>query len=270
MASSILPAEGVTIEFIARCLARVLLQPVVTGALFLASLRAPSRYREIVNLLSKDRINPTYLSRTIVALIAAGVTYRLNNAIARRVLNNWTSDNTWNWDREIVLVTGGCSGIGEVVVRKLSERNIKVAIFDVAEPRSPLPPRVSFYKVDITSSEAIQEAAQKVRKEIGDPTVLVNNAGIGANKPILSETEAQIRATFNVNIVAHFLLVREFVPYMIKQDHGHIVTIASMASFVVHASNVDYACTKAAALAFHEGLAQELKAKYHAKKVRTT
>jgi all-trans-retinol dehydrogenase (NAD+) len=48
------------------------------------------------------------------------------------------------------------------------------------------------------------------------------------------------------------------------------VTIASVASFVTVAQNVDYSCTKASALAFHEGLAQELKFRYGADKVRTT
>ncbi|OKO97743.1 hypothetical protein PENSUB_9669 [Penicillium subrubescens] len=57
---------------------------------------------------------------------------------------------------------------------------------------------------------------------------------------------------------------------MVKQNHGHILTVASMASFVTQGKNVSYACTKAAALSFHEGLAQELKHRYNAPKVRTT
>ncbi len=112
--------------------------------------------------------------------------------------------------------------------------------------------------------------AQKIRKDHGDPTVLINNAGIGLNKTILDETEAELRRVFDVNTISHFLLVQEFLPAMIARNHGHVVTIASMASFVVHAQNVDYTCTKASSLAFHEGLAQELKSRYNANKIRTT
>ncbi len=65
-------------------------------------------------------------------------------------------------------------------------------------------------------------------------------------------------------------MVKEFIPAMIKKNHGHVVTIASMASYVVHARNVDYACTKASAVAFHEGLSSELKNRYNAPSVRTT
>lgn len=129
---------------------------------------------------------------------------------------------------------------------------------------------VYFYQVDITSSEKIRDVAEKIRKDHGDPTVLINNAGVGSNKTILDETEAEMRLVFEVNTIAHFLLVKELIPAMIKRDHGHIVTVASMASFMVHAQNVDYACSKASALAFHEGLSQELKSRYNAKNVRTT
>lgn len=87
---------------------------------------------------------------------------------------------------------------------------------------------------------------------------------------MLTISETLVRKVFDVNIISHFLLLKEFLPAMVTQNHGHIVTLASMASFMVQASNVDYACTKAATLAFHEGLNQELKLLYKAPAVRTT
>lgn len=86
---------------------------------------------------------------------------------------------------------------------------------------------------------------------------------------VLDVSEEQIRKIFDVNIIAHFLLVKEFLPAMIERDHGHIITVASLASFVTGVRNVDYSCTKVGALAFHEGLAQELRHVYNARKVRT-
>jgi short-subunit dehydrogenase len=65
-------------------------------------------------------------------------------------------------------------------------------------------------------------------------------------------------------------MVKEFVPSMIEKNHGHIITTASMASYVALGGMTDYACTKASALAFHEGLGQELKYYHKAPKVRTT
>jgi all-trans-retinol dehydrogenase (NAD+) len=57
---------------------------------------------------------------------------------------------------------------------------------------------------------------------------------------------------------------------MTKKNHGHIVTIASTGSFYSQAQNVSYACSKAAAMAFHEGLGQELRARFDAPRIRTS
>lgn len=166
-------------------------------------------------------------------------------------------------------MTGGSSGIGEPMVRKFAKNSIKVVALGINPPKTPFPANVFFYKVDVTSPDAVREAAQRIRQEVGDPTVLINNAGIGTGQTILDGAEGQITSTFKVNIISHFWLVREFLPYMVKRDHGHIVTVASLASFVVMAGNVDYSCTKAAALALHEGLMQELKHRCKARRVRT-
>ena len=131
-------------------------------------------------------------------------------------------------------------------------------------------PNVHFYIGDVTTTEGIKSFASTIRNTHGNPTILFNNAGIGGGGTILSEPEATIRHVFAVNTLSHFLTVKEFVPAMIAANHGHIITTASMASFATLGGMVDYACTKASALAFHEGLAQELKSYHDAPRVRTT
>ncbi|KAL8772153.1 MAG: hypothetical protein Q9209_002588 [Squamulea sp. 1 TL-2023] len=128
---------------------------------------------------------------------------------------------------------------------------------------------VSFFKCDISSPEEVSTCASKVRSEIGVPTVLINNAGTGAGLPILDTTEESVSKVFEVNILSHFRLIREFVPAMVAANHGTIVTIASIAAAVPAPNIVPYSCSKSAAVALHEGLAAELKVRYNAPKVRT-
>lgn len=130
-------------------------------------------------------------------------------------------------------------------------------------------PYVFFYQTDITSQAALKQVADQIRKDHGDPTVLINNAGVASEGTILDKSDEKIRRTMEVNTLAHFWTVREFLPSMIKRDHGHIVTVASLASFVSFVEGVDYSCSKASALAFHEGLTQEIRYNYGARKVRT-
>ncbi|ENH98580.1 hypothetical protein COCC4DRAFT_155403 [Bipolaris maydis ATCC 48331] len=129
---------------------------------------------------------------------------------------------------------------------------------------------VFYYTTDITSNKAIIESSERIRQDHGNPSVLINNAGVANGKTILEESEDERRRVFNVDILAHFSLVREFLPDMIKHNHGHIVTVASTASFLARPQLVSYSCCKTALIAFHEGLSQELRMRHNARKVRTT
>jgi all-trans-retinol dehydrogenase (NAD+) len=78
-----------------------------------------------------------------------------------------------------------------------------------------------------------------------------------------------VRFTFDVNTLSHYWTVKEFLPAMVAADHGMVVTVTSYAAYMTVPDMVDYAATKHAALAFHEGLTAELKTRYNAPKVRT-
>lgn len=130
-------------------------------------------------------------------------------------------------------------------------------------------PNVYFYKCDVTSVSSVQAVGAQIREEHGEPTILVNNAGIGREGTILGKSESVIRSVFEVNTLAHWWTVREFLPAMIRANHGHIITIASASSFVGLGEMTDYCCSKASALSFHEGLTQEIRLWYKAEKVRT-
>ena len=131
-------------------------------------------------------------------------------------------------------------------------------------------PNISFYQCDITSPQQITDIANRIRSEIGEPSILINNAGIGVSNTILESTPETLRKIFDVNVISQWHLIRAFLPDMIKAKKGHILTIASLASFVGVPHMVDYCATKAAVLALHEGLSQELKYIYNCPQVKTS
>lgn len=250
----------------------ILLQPLIPAVLLAASLRNPQEAQGVLSQITKDVVNIDTLQTALKTLLAVGVVYRVNKYLERLALNNYVTDKTWDWSREVVLVTGGSSGIGASIVQQFSERNVKVVIVDISPPpsKTPLPSNTHFYKLDVTSSADIKATAAKIRAEVGSPTVVINNAGIGSGQLVLDEGEEVLERTVAINLVAHFKMAKEFLPYMIEKNHGHVVTVASMASFMALASNASYSATKVGVLAFHEALASELKSRYGAPKVRTT
>jgi all-trans-retinol dehydrogenase (NAD+) len=129
---------------------------------------------------------------------------------------------------------------------------------------------VRYYQCDITSQDAIHDAGEAVRSDLGPPSILINNAGIGNASTILEISPEQLRKIFEINILSHWSTVQEFLPDMLTKKKGHIMGVASLASFVTLASAVDYSCTKSALLSFHEGLAAELKHRYKVPQIKTT
>lgn len=90
-------------------------------------------------------------------------------------------------------------------------------------------------KCDLSSSASIKDTASHIRATVGEPTVLINNAGICRGKTLLDATEADINLTYSVNVMSHFWLAKEFLPAMVRNNHGHIVTVARYANHFLFA-----------------------------------
>lgn len=129
--------------------------------------------------------------------------------------------------------------------------------------------RVHYYQCDLRSPESVASAADRVRAEVGHPSVLIHNAGVARGKTIMEAEPADVRFTFDVNSLAHYWVTKAFLGNMIAKNHGMVVTVSSIAAWMSLPDMVDYGASKAAALAFHEGLGGELRFRYNAPKVRT-
>lgn len=99
---------------------------------------------------------------------------------------------------------------------------------------------------------------------------MINNAGIGNAYTILDIPIEALRKLFDINLISHWSTIQEFLPDMIAERKGHVMSVASLASFVALAGAVDYSATKVALLALHEGLTQELKHRYKCPQIKTT
>lgn len=128
---------------------------------------------------------------------------------------------------------------------------------------------VHHFQCDLRSPENVEAVAEKIRAQVGHPTVVINNAGVARGKTVLEAEPGDVRFTFDVNSLAPFWTAKTFVPDMVANNHGMIVTVASYAAWLTIPNMVDYGASKAASLALHEGLTAELTTRYNAPKVRT-
>ncbi|KAI9716593.1 MAG: hypothetical protein M1828_007626 [Chrysothrix sp. TS-e1954] len=254
------------------------LEPLLTGPLLYVLTRgSPELKSRLLEPLGRlpFKIEPSTLITSLKWLLALGVVGRLNSLMNRWAINRWKLNDggaPWVWNQEICVITGGSGGIGSELVKKLATTGMKVVIMDLQPPPESLSGyrNVSFYECDITNPTAVHSVASTIKSEVGAPTILCNNAGIGKTYNILDVPHTYLEKIMHINLISHWYTVQEFLPGMIAAKKGHVVTTASMASYSTVAGMVDYCVTKAGAMAFHEGLTQELKHRYNAPYVKTT
>lgn len=151
-------------------------------------------------------------------------------------------------ENKIAVVTGGSSGMGLAISRKLMQMGIQVIVFDVQEP----PEEFQYFQVDIRSDAQIKEALS----QIPHIDILVNNAGIYFEKYLEDTTNDEIDKMVDVNIKGTYLMTRDAFP-QIKKSKGCIVIIASCLGLVPELTSPLYCTTKAGLVMFTKCLAQQ-------------
>ncbi|KAI8814172.1 hypothetical protein BJ742DRAFT_786692 [Cladochytrium replicatum] len=171
------------------------------------------------------------------------------------------SSRPTEWEKEIVLITGGSSGLGKTVIQTLLSRHAnikKIVIWDIAEPPFS-DDRVAFYRCDISNKLQVKAMILRCITEVGQPTTIINNAGIAHGKLLRDLSDDEIERTFAVNVLPHYWIVKGFWAGLVKANYGHIISISSVLGFSGAAMVSDYSASKAAVAGFHESLRQELR-----------
>ncbi|KAH7163027.1 hypothetical protein B0J13DRAFT_27060 [Dactylonectria estremocensis] len=256
----LIPREGFCADVVVRLIRQTALNPA-----FLLPLVLLARFTKKGEDLSI--IHPTAAGR-LKTLLWLSIARWVNNWVSEKVCNNWVSD-TYDWSKEIVLVTGGAGGIGGQIVKLLEEHGVTVVVLDIQPMSFTVSSNVHHFECDIRSPEKLEAVAKKIRSQVGHPTVIINNAGVARGKTVLDAQPSDIRFTFDVNTLAPFWTAKTFLPNMVANNHGMIVTVSSYAAWLTIPNMVDYGASKAGALAFHEGITAELSTRYNAPKVRT-
>lgn len=175
----------------------------------------------------------------------------------------------------IVLVTGAARGMGELYARRAArEGAAAIALWDVDEGRAValaaelerVGTRARAYNVDISDREAVREAAQRTRDELGAPDILINNAGIVRGALFWEhDPERDIEATMRVNALAPMWLTRELLPAMMADDSRpkRILNIASAAGTLANPRMSVYAASKWAMIGWSDSLRLELAREGH-------
>ncbi|CAL1687949.1 unnamed protein product [Lasius platythorax] len=169
---------------------------------------------------------------------------------------------------EIVLVTGAGHGIGKELAINYATLGATVVCWDINEGTNKQTMNeikqmgkhsVYAYRCNVADREEVFKIAEKVRREVGDVTILVNNAGIAYAKKLLDQSVDEIVRVIDVNMISHYWTLRAFLPSMIEKNRGHVVAISSMAGLMGATHGTVYCATKSAIKALMEAISDELR-----------
>jgi NAD(P)-dependent dehydrogenase (short-subunit alcohol dehydrogenase family) len=144
-------------------------------------------------------------------------------------------------DGEVVVVTGGASGIGRATAILSAREGAGVAVCDINREAGEkvvneivrFGGKARFYHMDVSKEEQVRSTFGRIVDELGLITGLVNNAGIaGPMKPTHEVTEEEWDTVFSVNVKGVFLCTKHAIPYMIRAGHGSIVNVSSIYAIV--------------------------------------
>ncbi|MBF0328869.1 MAG: SDR family oxidoreductase [Nitrospirae bacterium] len=163
---------------------------------------------------------------------------------------------------KVVVVSGGTRGLGRSIVLSFLENGCFVAFNYIVSEVSAnsitkeFGSKVLAIKCDVRSSAQIGAMAETVVQKWGGADILINNAGIVSDSPLVRQDEKQWDDVISVNLKGAFRMTKAFAPLI--RCGGHIINISSYSGIKGQRGQAAYSASKAALIGFTKSLAHEL------------
>ncbi len=171
----------------------------------------------------------------------------------------------YDLNNRVAVVTGGAQGFGLAITERFIEAGAKVVIWDIDERAAKdainkvKSENLSYQIVDVTNFEIVNKNLEEVEKKYGKIDIFVNNAGIaGMNTTVAEYPLDEWKKVMNLNLNSVFYCCKAVVPFMLKNDYGRIVNIASIAGKEGNPNASAYSTSKAGVIGLTKSLGKEL------------
>jgi len=168
---------------------------------------------------------------------------------------------------KVILITGASQGIGKSIALKFASLGGKIALNDIQSQEENLKKvkeeiekqavGVNYFFADVSKLEKVEKMIQGIHKEFGRLDVLVNNAGICADRTLAKMTKEEWQRVIDIDLTGVFNCSKAALPLLI-QSQGKIISISSLVGQRGNFGQVNYAAAKAGIIGFTKSLAKEV------------
>jgi NAD(P)-dependent dehydrogenase (short-subunit alcohol dehydrogenase family) len=158
------------------------------------------------------------------------------------------------FDSLVAIVTGGASGIGAAVARRLAEGGATVAVFDLKPAEADGHFAVA---VDVSDDASVVSAVAAVVETFGRIDIVVNNAGVGAQGDLTANDDSEWHRVWDINVVGMARVTRAALPHLRVSPSAAVVNVASIVATAGVPQRVLYSATKGAVLSMTRAMAAD-------------
>jgi NAD(P)-dependent dehydrogenase (short-subunit alcohol dehydrogenase family) len=168
------------------------------------------------------------------------------------------------YSNKVAVVTGGSKGIGGATSQAFIEEGARVAVLDIEPPDfEATADEVLYIKTDVSRSDEVNPAFDKIIATLGGVDVLVNNAGIQRYGTVVDTPEQQWDQVIGVNLKSYYLCAHRAIPSMLERGAGVVINVSSVQAFISQAKAAAYIASKCGVLGLTRAIAID-----HAPQVR--
>jgi 3-oxoacyl-[acyl-carrier protein] reductase len=171
----------------------------------------------------------------------------------------------FNLTNRVAIVTGGAQGFGLAITERFIQSGAKVIIWDIDKDAAKKAitkvgsENLNYQIVDVSNFVNINKSLKEIENQHGKIDIFVNNAGIaGMNTTVAEYPVEEWNRVINLNLNSVFYCCKAVVPFMIKNDYGRIVNIASIAGKEGNPNASAYSTSKAGVIGLTKSLGKEL------------
>jgi 3-oxoacyl-[acyl-carrier protein] reductase len=168
---------------------------------------------------------------------------------------------------KVAFITGAGRGIGKATAIALAKEGVNLGIMattesnlkDVASVVEGLGVKVAYCAVDVSSLEEVQQAIEKITKQIGKADILINCAGISKFASLLDMDPEEWKKIIDVNLMGTYYVTRTVLPQLIEKNSGDVINISSTNGLGGAATSSAYSASKFGVIGLTESVAQEVR-----------